>query len=395
MKSRLTIGLVLAAMTAGGASASPPPIVLLFDKHCSGCSDTVLRSRRQLGTATLSVLERHDESYFVRERWRANYGAHDGPKECLADLKTPVGLYYTKVIHRKNVGRGYGYTSILLDYPNADDGISVAAPNLASRCAGAGAYIAIHGGWSGTTLGCIRLLDEVAPRDGIHQHSIRKLANLIRSLPKPTVPVLSVDEANPGCHPAVGAQVSPACSQALSYILDRPTRPARSLVLRYLEAPDPKSPQLEPTAVVALADAWATSEAQICGLSGKEPCLARYLLDGDAATMWCDLADAGSAPKWLAVRLIRPGPIRRVVLRNGSWQKERAQLYGRVLELEIRFGGQVATCTAAADDSNELSCPLTLDGATGDSLLLRLRRSKPGTIFPGACITDLMLYADG
>lgn len=369
-------------------------MVLLFDKHCQNCNDSVLRSRRELGAATLTVLERYEETYSVRERWRANYGAHDGPKECLADMRTPVGLYYTKEIHTQNVRRGYGYTSILLDYPNADDEISIARPGLAQRCAGAGAYIAIHGGLPGRTLGCIRLLDDIEPRDGIHQRSIRKLANLIQSLPVPHVPVISVDEANPGCHPPVGTSVSAGCAQALSRILDNRTRPARSLILQWMQDLEfSPSPAEQSAAPIELADVWATAEARVCGPSGTEPCSARHLLDGDAATMWCDRGDAGRASSWLAVRLVRPGPVHRLVLRNASWQRERGQLYGRVLELEVHIGGQVVACEAPPDDSNELSCPLS--GVSGDALLLRLRRSKPGSLFSGACIADLMLYAGG
>lgn len=393
MKRGASIFLLCVIAQSRSAMTAPSPLVLLFDKHCANCSDSDLRSRRQLGAATLSVLERQDEKFFVRERWRANYGAHDGPKECLADMRTPVGLYYTRELHDRNVGRVYGYTSILLDYPNADDKIGVAKPSLARRCAGAGAFIAIHGGLPGRTRGCIRLLDDVPPRNQIHHRSIRKLANLIRSLSVPSVPVISVDEANPGCHPAVGALVSPSCAQALSRVLDSPTRPDRGLVLRWIQeyAPPPLQATKQPPPV-ALSDIWATGEARVCGPAGNEPCPARYLLDGDAATMWCDPGDDDRASRWIAVRLAQPGPVRRLVLRNGGWQKDLAKSYGRVEQLEVRFAGQSSECVVESSKSSELAC--RLPGTVGDALLLRLRKTSPGSRFSGACLTDLMVYAD-
>lgn len=393
MKSGAVIFLLCVIAQSRSATAARAPLVLLFDKHCTNCSDSDLRSRRQLGAATLSVLERQDESFFVRERWRANYGAHDGPKECLADMRTPVGLYYTKEIHDQNVGRVYGYTSILLDYPNADDKIGVAKPSLARRCVGAGAFIAIHGGLPGKTRGCIRLLDDVPPRNQIHYSSIRKLASLIRSKNVPSVPVISVDVANPGCHAAIGASVSQSCALALSRIVDSQTRPDRGLVLRWLQDPAPPASQAtKQPPLVALSDIWATGEARVCGPAGNEPCLARYLLDGNASTMWCDNGDADSDSRWIAVRLAQPGPVSRVVLRNGSWQKEREKWYGFVEQLEVRFAGQTAECAAELGRSTELACRLF--GTVGDALLLRLRRSRPGSIFSGVCITDLMVFAD-
>ncbi|MFO0579788.1 MAG: hypothetical protein U1A78_37925 [Polyangia bacterium] len=307
-------------------------------------------------------------------------------------MRTPVGLYYTKSVHDRNVRRQFGYTSIVLDYPNADDEIGVSKPALASRCVGPGAYIAIHGGAPGRTRGCIRLLDDIPPPNQVHHVSIRKLANLIRSLPERRAPVISVDESAAGCYPAVGAMVSPGCAQALRQIVDNRTRPHRSLVLKWMNEADAAwATEAKQQAPLPLVDAWATSEARVCGPSATEPCRARSMLDGDVATMWC--GGAHGQLEWLAVRLAQPGVVKRLAIRNGSWWQGREALYGRLQQIEVRFAGQSIVCKSASEGTTELSCPLA--GGTGDALLIRLLKVAPGSQFAETCITDLMLFENG
>lgn len=429
------------------ARAEQPGYVLLFDKRCPGCRSCLPQtySHRQLGQATLTLLERQGSAFFVRRSWTANYGMVEGPKGCLGDQRTPEGLYFTEPV-RRNRGEDYGYTLIPIDYPNEEDsrdlnsqrGEAPADKCLCQQggvirnrqwgmcervCPNPGVGIAIHGGRLGATQGCIRLLDPSAgtnDKRAIHAKSIAEVADLIAEIPGQRVPLISVPYAAPGCHSDLGEQVSEGCAEALRTILNQSTsvRPSRREVSQLLahasglprrrhgstavlrrDAGQPSVPKPDSTPAlrpIQIQSVYATSEAVGCGENSDQLCAADGLIAGNSPRVWCEAVPGTGEGQWLRFSLGKAQRIVRVEIKNGDWSKgagsPRWFQRGYLTSLVFVVNGRITHCSHPQDDATQIDCDL--DGTAGSSLLLRIQSAAAGETSEQVCISSVSLLTD-
>lgn len=437
------IGWMLLAPSAGRASKTD--FVLLFDKRCPHCERCMpaRSSRRQHAEATLTLLERQPTSFVVKARWQATYGMSEGPKGCLNDNRTPEGLYETYYVNR-NHDSTYGYVSIILDYPNAEDQRDIkaqterAAPdkcfcaerhvlrnkqaNICGRpCDNAGGDIAIHGGRSGATQGCIRILDpgrDPKPGPTIHDIAIAQLAALVERLPDRRLPVISVPVVAASCYAAVGEKVADGCASALRTVIDSSPPPLRQQVKTLMAqaagalqsspsatpiaAPFASLLQAVPTPAASpprmlralpIESVWATSEAANCGADGQQPCSASELTSPQSQRSWCESVPGVGEGQWLRFTLQASHKISRIEIRNGFLENGEASpawfSRGYVSAVEIIIDGRRSLCSHPQEDPVRLDCDL--DDMAGRSVVLRIHRAVAGEQSEQTCISGVTI----
>lgn len=429
---RLVCAVLVTAWLAPRAALATN-LVMLFDKKCPRCAQCAYytASKRKPGAATLTLFARQNDSFFAIERWSATYGSREGSKQCWRDFRTPEGLYYTQYVNERHREHPqYGFVSVVLDYPNLEDRTEPNRSACGEDCVHLGAAIAIHGGFSGPTNGCIRLLDSDM-RSKIHYRSALRLADLVRTAPQERLPVISVPVAAAGCQPEIGQPVSNGCAAILRQLLDASERPLRAVVTRGLAsaadytaaeraqlvraapvavAPTrPEADQLSPVsaqllarqgrlAPVPIAAAWATSEAPVCGPSRDQPCRASSLIDGNPNTAWCENVDGVGEGESVLLELKEPRKVARVDLRNGSWQGGRFSVdwvrNGRVTELDVVTDGFPELCRRLEADPSEWSCASSSSSGPTKYIRLRIHRAVRGELSDHTCISDVTVLAE-